>query len=341
MKRMLYLDWLRVIATICVVIIHVSAGYVSTLKPNQEVLWLTANFLESISRWAVPGFVMISGVLLLSDTRELSIIEFLKKRTSKVLIPFLGWSTIFYAYGAYKGYFPISIRNYIKLILSNGITYHFWFFYMIIGLYLVTPLVKVYIENAKKQDIEYFLVLWLISSVLMKLFTFYYSIRIPVELNFVTGYVGYFILGYYLSQYNIDKKWRIGSYISLLLGMSLTFLLTYFNTMTNDYKLYDFWYEYFSPVTVLTSIGIFVLFKYNLGKYPLPSFLRSINKASLGIYILHYWFMNNYLWRVFPVVESKVPLFLVIPINVLITFVLSLVTTNLLQRIPVIKKLLP
>lgn len=229
----------------------------------------------------------------------------------------------------------------MKLLFSNGITNHFWFFYMIIGIYLTTPLIKVFVKNAKKQQIEYFLILWFISSVILKLISFIYGVRTTIELNFVTGYVGYFILGYYLNEYNIIDNFRVGSYLGLIIGVISTFILTYFYTLKNNGSLNAFWYEYFSPNTVMTSIGIFVLFKYKIGKYPLSGLLMEINKASLGIYILHLWFMKNYLWKVFPLVQNRFPLILVVPINILITLGISFIMTNLLQRIPIIKKLVP
>lgn len=86
------------------------------------------------------------------------------KRASKVIIPFVGWSILFYLFGVYKGYFPASIKEAIKLFINNGIIYHFWFFYMIIGLYLITPLLKILINHAQKTHIQYFLLFWLYAS---------------------------------------------------------------------------------------------------------------------------------------------------------------------------------
>lgn len=87
MKRLVYMDWLRVLATIAVVTIHVSAGYVSVLDANNASRWMAGNLFESISRASVPIFVMISGALLLKGTKDISVGEFLQKRASKVIIP--------------------------------------------------------------------------------------------------------------------------------------------------------------------------------------------------------------------------------------------------------------
>ncbi len=55
MKRLVYMDWLRVLATIAVVTIHVSAGYVSTLDANNVSRWLSGNLFESLSRASVQS----------------------------------------------------------------------------------------------------------------------------------------------------------------------------------------------------------------------------------------------------------------------------------------------
>ncbi|WP_028400737.1 acyltransferase [Ectobacillus panaciterrae] len=341
MNRLLYMDWLRVCATFGVVIIHVSAGYVSTLHPGQELSWFIGNFFETLSRWAVPGFVMISGALLLKDQRELPYWEFLKKRASKVIIPFVGWSVLFYIYEVYKGYYPPSIKEGIKLFINNGITGHFWFLYMIIGLYLITPLLKVFVRHAQKHHIEYFLILWLYASVVTKVSNFWFGMKFSLELFFVTDYVGYFLLGYYLNQFEIKKRWRVLSYFGLIIGLIATFLFTYYYTVKGGGQLDQFWYDYFSPTVLLCAVGLFIFFRNNFNERPLSFLFNGINQASLGIYIIHYWLLNNYLWRIFPYLETNFHPVIVIPIKIAITLILSTIIILVLKRIPIVNKLVP
>ena len=343
MKRLMYMDWLRVLATIAVVTIHVSAGYVAVLDANNVSRWMAGNLFESISRASVPIFVMISGALLLKGTKDISVGEFLQKRASKVIIPFVAWSAIFYAYGAYAGYFPVSLKQGIKHFLTDTIGGHLWFLYMIVGIYLITPLLKIFVKNAKKREIEYFLILWLYASVVVNLAKYYYPINFNIELFYVTNYVGYFLLGYYLSNFDISKKWRNISYIGGFVGFISTFFITYYYTVKANGQLEQFWYGYFAPGVVLMAIGLFVFFKYAFQKSEreLPLLFRFINQASLGIYILHFFLLNNLLYMVFPKVNERVHAILAIPINVTITIVLSLIITLVLQRIPVVKKLVP
>mgnify|MGYP001138089363 CR=1 FL=1 len=343
MKRLLYIDWLRIYATIAVVFIHVSAGLVGKMDPTHLSGWLAGNFFETLSRSSVPIFVMISGALLLQTEKKLTYIDFLKKRTSKVLIPLVAWSAIFYSYGVYAGYFPSSVTHAISLFLQNGITSHLWFLYMIIGLYLITPLLLILIKHSTQQDLHYFLLLWIYASFGAKLIQFLLHISIPIELSFVSNYIGYFVLGYYLHIYEISKKWRKILYFSAIIGLICTFFFTYLGTVHMHGDIEMFWYEYFSPNVGIASAGLFVFFRSyfqdNHGK--IPFLFDQINKGSLGIYILHYFLLGNFLYRIFPHIVAHVHPIIAIPIDVLITLIISLLITRSLQQLPIVKKLAP
>jgi len=342
MKRLLYIDWLRIYATIAVVVIHVSAGFVGEMDPTNLSRWFSGNFYETLARSSVPIFVMISGALLLQTKKKVTYLEFLKKRTSKVLIPLFAWSAIFYLYGVYTGQFPASITQPISLFLQNGISSHLWFLYMIIGLYLITPLLLLMIQQATQQDLHYFLLLWIYASFGTKLIQFLLHINIPIELLFVSNYVGYFILGYYLHTFDLSLKWRRILYIAAIISLFCTFSLTYLSTVHNG-NVEMFWYEYFSPTVGITSAGLFVFFRsFFQNKEQKLSFLfHQINRASLGIYILHYFLLGHFLYRVFPLVASHVHPIIAIPIDVIITLILSLLLTRIVQFIPFIKKIAP
>ena len=58
-KRCYYLDVLRVLACLAVIMIHSSASYLS-VDVNSFGFWI-GNIMDSLSRFAVPIFVMISA----------------------------------------------------------------------------------------------------------------------------------------------------------------------------------------------------------------------------------------------------------------------------------------
>ncbi|MFZ6044058.1 acyltransferase, partial [Vibrio natriegens] len=86
----------RCVAALAVVAIHVLGPYREQLGEIADSAWMTAITVNSFSRWAVPVFIMITGALMLSDTRPFELSYYVRRRLGKVLLPFLVWS-VFYA----------------------------------------------------------------------------------------------------------------------------------------------------------------------------------------------------------------------------------------------------
>lgn len=344
-QRLIYLDWLRIYAIITVVTIHTSAGIVSNnLNTIPISNWLAANFYESISRPSVPLFVMISGALMLSNSKEIKYKSFLQKRISKIIIPLLGWSFIYYSYNVYRGdHYPFfSLSQFIKLFLTNGISVHFWFMYMILGIYLITPLIKIFIQNASMKDIHYFLILWIYASVIVKFMNFYFGYSFNIELYYVTNYVGYFILGYYLSNIPISSKLKKISFVSAVVGTCSTFLLTYFSTKNGSGALQEFWYEYLSPNVLFSAVGIFVFIRSTrINTNKIPVIFEKLSNVSFGIYLIHILVLQVLSNEIFDPIRNHFPSIISIPLSVLITIIISGFSSFILSKIPLFKWLVP
>ena len=89
-----YIDFLRFIAVIAVIAIHVLGPFRYLYGEIPDSQWLAATSINSISRWAVPVFMMISGALLLSTDRAFNCEHYLSKRLAKVASPCVGWTLI-------------------------------------------------------------------------------------------------------------------------------------------------------------------------------------------------------------------------------------------------------
>lgn len=342
-ERILYFDWLRVYATILVVTIHVAANYIGLNYTEGRAAWLSANFYESIARSSVPLFVMISGALLLSNKKDIDYPFFLKKRVSKILIPLVAWSFIYYCYQVFVRQWieEFSIKDFITLFLNNEISVHFWFMYMILGLYFATPIVKIFIQNARRKDIEYFLMLWFYASFVVKFMDFHYDLAFNIELFHVTNYVGYFVLGYYLANFPQHVWWTRIGYAFALIGFSSTFFLTYYFTAAHQGEPQLFWYEYHSPNVLLASIGVFLVFKHLFANRKIGPVLGAANKLSFGIYLLHilvmFMLMNTFVMRV---IDNQHAL-LAIPAEVFLVVVVSAIISFVISKIPIVKNLIP
>ncbi|MGK7376307.1 acyltransferase [Planococcus sp. 1R117A] len=342
MKRFLFFDWLRVLATIAVVTIHISAIFITANYYDGKSSWLTANFFESFTRWCVPIFVMISGALILSDKREYTYQSFLKKRISKIFIPLLGWSILYFGFYFVQGRVELNPILFIQRFLNNGISVHFWFIYMLLGLTLVSPLIKLMLKNATQKDLTYFLVLWFYASVISRVLEHLVDITFNMELFFVTDYVGYYILGYYLFTYELPLALRRFLYVGLAFGLLFTFFLTFITTAEADGSFQSFWYGYHSPNVVLASIGLFVLFKHShyINSKKLPSIPHFINTTSFGIYLVHMMVLK-FIADYFPGLWLDTHSAIAIPYRVFITVLISALIVLAMKKVPVLKSLVP
>ncbi len=342
LKHFLFLDWLRILATIAVVTVHICAGFVLTNYNDSPARWLAGNFYESISRWCVPIFIMISGALMLSDSRESTYRTFFAKRASKVFVPLLGWSAIYYLYYVFQDRYPADMLDFITRFSANDISIHLWFIYMLLGMYMITPLLKLLLKNAQKKDVTYFLALWLYISVAVRLLKHYVGFSFEIELYFATSYIGYYVLGYYLITYEISSLMRKLAYAGIFVGIAGTFFLTYSFTMQANGEFRAFWYDYHSPTVLLSSIGIFVFLKHlPISEGSIKHFIPAIiNKTNFGIYLVHY-LVIRILSTFTPFLWLDMNAYLEIPYKVLLTLIISIITVLVMRKIPLVKKLVP
>lgn len=334
-ERFLWISNLRVFAVLAVIFVHTASPLVTKfgLLPNK--FWNYANFYDAVSRFCVPVFVMISGALMLG--KEYEIIAFFKKRFVRILFPFLFWSICYVLYSVFiktddfkKLHFFGVIKKLIRSVYF-GSAYHLWYVYMLFGLILIIPILNTWINKAKKNEIHYFLLLWFIM-LLFNNFGFE-NYKPAIDLSYFSGYVGYLVLGYYLSVIEIKniKKWRIIAILVFILGSLITFFGTYRLSVSKgkiDTSLYDF----FSFNVLLASIGIFLFFR-------LSDFLNSksnvvfvqINHLSYGIYLIHVLALSildgfgiNALF-INPIIGIPITVFLCLSVS---TLIIKIINTN-------------
>jgi len=110
---------------------------------------------------------------------------------------------------------PITVASSVGTILfPNNVSGHFWFIPMLLSLYLVAPLLAVFVRNASKSMLTYFLILWILAIVLFPVVDTVAKetlgiTRIDFRFEFVSYWVGFFIAGYILKDRVISKRWAV------------------------------------------------------------------------------------------------------------------------------------
>jgi len=210
-KRVFYVDVIRAYAIFLVVVSHVFAPICWAMNDYPRSIWWVFNIADSVIRLCVPLFIMISGKLLLGSTRPQSYGQFIRRRFSKVVPAYFVWFMIYrYAdvrlYGAEMNV-PLWIRDFLSGVTNN----HLYFMYIILGLYLIAPLLKRFVQAASIKELRILLALWWGHLTLQFVFPTVYSNSGAIAT--LAGYSGYFVLGYYL-----DREERFTGHTAALLG---------------------------------------------------------------------------------------------------------------------------
>lgn len=346
--RITYIDTIRLLATIAVVLTHVASIHIEDLSPN-TLEWQVHNIYGAVSRWCVPVFVMISGALFLDKGKTWNIEKLYKKNISRIVISLIAWSLI-YAFFQY-----ITLPRYHNIISIFGLTiighYHLWFLYMILGIYLVLPILKTISEN--RNILCYFLLLSLFfvfinptvihfsNSILPQQIIAYFDTH-PYFLDALStnyqhltpkvllGYSFYFLLGHYLNTTNISKKYLL---ILGLLGFLYIFTFTFLYSDKEGCFYGDF-YHYLSIGPILESVFVFCAIKDSLVLNSLSS--NIFNKTSFGIYLIHPMIIESLL--LLDIDTLSFPPIIWIPCMVIIVYILSFSIISILIRIPLFSK---
>lgn len=227
-ERNLSLDILRVLAIFLVLWQHASECYyigpnVSLIKESVPVVGI----FNSYSRVCIGLFIMISGYLLLPMRQTTG--KFFRHRFARVLFPWLFWCVVYAVYlGLTSGGGALGVMDNIAHIPVNFGTDvgHLWYVYMLLGVYLLVPIISPWLRSCSKRELQFYLCLWGITLFLPYLHQIWPKMwgectwNPTSTLYYFTGFGGYFVLGYYLKRYGLPGK--LPSWTMLIVGYGIT-----------------------------------------------------------------------------------------------------------------------
>lgn len=350
-NRVLYPDILRIIAIFAVITIHVcSSAFFS--KPVLSFDWMVLNFYGSLVRWAVPIFVMVSGMFFLNPQKDLRLSKLYGKNIFRIVVALLFWGVLYQSINVFKVLFLSSsdINLIIKTMIeeySHVLLYppcfHLWFLYMIVGLYVLTPLFRIFAKNAEKKDYRYLFFVYALFGICLPfindlLSVFVDGLKVNFEIVELLGYSTYFILGYYLSKFDVSNKIRRIVYLLAVLSVFFQFIATF---LISDYleKGCEFFYREFRPNVFVQTVAVFLFVKEKTKieiSDRIKTTIRVMANYSFGIYLVHIFF-NIFFSKIGFSATSFSPI-LAVPLRVLMTYLLSFITVLVLDKIPIIRK---
>ena len=360
-KRIFYFDALRALAIISVILIHIytlTRGYVLSgygAIPSFE--WIYTQFIGNSFRIGVDLFLVLSGALSLG--RDWTIKSFLGKRLPRIISPFLFWGialsiilislSYFLNYPYIKSFDIMSILTFVyNAFMAKSIGFApYWFFWMILGTYLIMPIFNKWILHSDLKELEYFLLIWLLTC----LFTFTLKTDFPVKLTYFFSPIGLVVLGYYLRY--TERKLLNNPYFGIVLIVLSSCLMLFFSyLLSTNHSFYNF--DRYSFLTAIEVIGVFILFK-NFNKFNLDflsnensylykvfvdkdsifkRFAFTLAKYSYGIYLIHTAILSI-LYRTISISYfSYTSYFLTLFV---LDVIISILVMSILSRVPHVK----
>lgn len=346
-QRVYYLDILRVIACLAVIMIHTCSGLVSA-GVGSASFWIS-NILDAASRVAVPLFAMISGALML-DSEYSFIAKKHWNHIKKLILFFCFWSLVYdlifqVLLPLFRGD-PIQISTIISSFIAGH--YHLWYIYMQIGMYFLVPILRSFVKHENKKYVMYFLCLALIFTFIIPPIFTYGKTFSPVfarlssvfqhfHLDFVGGYTAYFILGWYLHNYDLKAKKLI--YALGIGGFLFTALATYVLSACSGKAIQAYGDLTFHVLLQGVAVFVFIKDKFSakiFGEDTASKIVRTISRYSLGIYGIHALFVSLIAESLLHIGVSSA--LVLIPVVFVATLILSVLCIAVMQRVPFLKK---
>jgi surface polysaccharide O-acyltransferase-like enzyme len=278
------IDSLRTFAILAVVLIHTTTRTLEAAKFNLSDFPVSI-FLNQIVRFAVPLFFMISGFVLETNFDGKSgYLSFIKKRFSRIFIPFVFWSVVYYLFVYNQNH-----DNFLRVILTGNASYQLYFIPTLCIFYLAFPFLhKIYTIVSNKL----FLIILVVSQVFLlyqdyfvKEFRFDDPIHIAILAYF------FFIAGIIAAR-NKDvinsfvHKWR---YL-LLPGMFIAGIYVFWEGFSrylstgNYLSFYSQWRPSVLIYTVLIGLISFHLFEKTNLQF---SLVEKLSRLSFLVFLIH------------------------------------------------------
>ena len=305
MVRLLWPDLVRAVAICGVIVVHVAGVPASQFGTIARSWWWWAHGYDSLVRPCIPLFVMLSGALLLTRA-EWNVGYFVRRRIGRVVVPFIAWSLLYAAWNlAFAG--EVTTPETLLRRFSSGMAdppyAHLWYLPLIIGLYVLAPILRVYVLNASLSNQMYFAGLWILVTGILPELEAWLGAPIAFPLTLVYGWVGYFVLGATLFIHlplRLRPAWIAASSVAVAVGFAGTLWGTYILTDRGTGQLSEHFYSQLSITVIVMSIGTFILLRdcgIRLDQAAAKGSvvrrtIASVGAASFGIYLVHRVFLE-------------------------------------------------
>ena len=336
-ERIAAFDFLRILAAFAVIWLHVCSYYWYKAFPSVD--WDILNAYNALVRWCVPIFVMITGALFLNPQGACSIRRLYLRYITRIVIAFVFWSLV---YEPFQVSPATTLRGLVKHIITGPM--HLWYLKMLVGLYVVMPLLRAIV--ARSRGTIYFLLLALATASLAPMLltllghvdtglqASFKHLFNSLEIKMALGFSGYLVLGHYLHTHPLSAKSRHIVYVLALMSLLCVIIGTHLYSHHIHHPK-DYFYDYLNPFTLIESVAVFVFVQAHAknASSRQRSIAANISRYTFGIYLVHL-LIRNLLVQHFKLDTTGWGTLYFVPVFTIVIFSISLLIIWQVGKIP-------
>jgi surface polysaccharide O-acyltransferase-like enzyme len=251
--------------------------------------WFASDTLGAIGYLGVPLFIILSGALLLNPSKaEEPLRVYYKKRFMRVGLPMIFWTLLYFIWSFNVRGKPFTEFN-VEQGLLTGAYPLMWFLYLIVGLYLVTPILRVLVAHIDSKKFTLLLFLWFAGTVITPIIHTFTDFAFNPLSFVVLDWLGYFLLGVYLLNAKVRSTF---AYLGLFGGVAVAVAGAWLLTATMGEAYTGFFHADLGFNMIIASASLFIL----LTRFPqvkienhvnLNNTIHWIGQNTLPIYLIH------------------------------------------------------
>ncbi len=355
MKRIVFLDYIRVFACFLVMLVHASENFYGApgstdmvgpqalLMSEADRLWVS--IYDGFSRMAVPLFMIVSAFLLVPMKEGESAAKFYKRRALRILPPFFLFIILYSTIPLFWHQIDVStsIQDLSRTFLNfPTLAGHLWFMYPLIGLYLFIPIISPWLSKVSAKEERWFIWLFAISTCMPYLNRWCGEIWGQCFWNefhtlwYFSGYLGYLVLAHYIREHldwSRNRRLVVGSILTVV-GAVWTILSFYIQAtpgIIHNTPDLEIGWSFCTINCLMLTTGAFLLFTC-IRKSETPRIILQLSNLSYGMYLMHIFWLG--MWTTILKGEMALPSVSAIPAIAICTFMSCWISCLVISMLP-------
>ena len=326
---------MRIAACVGIVILHTvfaaNEYFAGGLTPTED---LCSRIVENNMMWAVPTFVMTTGVLQLDPGKTLTLEKLYGRYVLRIVMALVACCILFRLIDMVMDGEQMSLAGlgvaFVELVTGRSWG-HLWYLYLLIGIYVLLPFYRMIVAKAMDRELYYLCgAYFLFVSLIPMIEGFGVNIAFYISESII--YPLYLFLGYMIYR----KILCPGRGLAVLLLILSTAAIVVMDVMKYHMSidLPGELFGYASPFVIVQTIAVFTLVFHHTGQRQRGGrMLFTIDGCTFGIYLIHMVFIRMLFRYIGWDPYQNMPL-LSLPAVILGIFILSLIIVWCLRKIP-------